>query len=194
MSNKSKSKGNRGERRVAQLLMSFTGKNFRRVPASGGFNKQGVVIAEHAFSGDVICDDNSFIFSVESKNRAASWSLAQLLSSTSKAPFTEWWHQTVMDADSIGKLPLLFFKTQNSSTATVGAEHIAVDENGFLRLVGNKPVKYLKFDIYDNIDEIYVRDGNKTVCIGLDKPLPNPYVMNWKDVSSILDPETMFGD
>ena len=95
---RAKGKGSSYERRVAKFLMELTGVNFRKTPASGGFGKQGVIVAEHAFTGDIICDRPDFKFSVECKNRANDFSFAQILSVPDKAPFTIWWHQTVEDA------------------------------------------------------------------------------------------------
>ena len=198
MSNKSKSKGNYGERRVAKLLMEFTGKNFRKTPNSGGFNKQGVVIAEHIFTGDVICDDAKFLFSVESKNRAASWSLAQLMCSPDKAQFTSWWYQTVEDAKAVSLMPMLFFKTQESSTHTVGAEHVALDEKGFDLLFsqafrhGVGDVPYFKMNVFHGVKEIIVRDGKKNVTVQVD--LPTPYIVNWRQLIKYADKDLMFGD
>lgn len=192
MSNKSKSKGNYGERRVAKLLMEFTGRNFRKTPNSGGFNKQGVVIAEHIFTGDVICEEAKFLFSVESKNRAASWSLAQLMCSPDKAQFTSWWHQTVEDAKAVNLMPMLFFKTQESSTHTVGAEHVALDKCGFNHLFGTGDVPNFKMNIFHNVDEIVIRDGKKNVTVQVD--LPTPYIVNWRQLVKYADKDLMFGD
>lgn len=194
MSINSKRKGNRGEARIAKLLNEFTGKKFRRTPASGGFNKQGAVIAEHVFSGDVICNEANFLFSVENKNQSSKWSFSGLMCSPNKAPFTSWWFQTLNDAKSVNKKPLLFFKTQNSSNSTVGAENVAIIKEDFKYLFEDKKVPHFVFNIFDNVTEINVNSGKSVEVVSLDYKLPNPYIINWRNFIKYTDPSKMFGE
>jgi len=167
MGAKSKQKGNRYERRCAKLLSEFTGTNFRKVPASGGFNKfGGQVVAEHAFSGDVICDDKDFCFSVEAKNQKT-FSFVALLSSPKTAKFTEWWKQCVEDANNIGKLPMLMFKPNTQE------DFIALSQQG--------------------IEQLELPCGTEQFIIKVYKELPTPKILRWKTFVKIADPKKMFG-
>jgi len=168
MGAKSKQKGNRYERRCAKLLSEFTGVNFRKVPASGGFNKfGGQVVAEHAFTGDVICDRKEFLFSVEAKSQKA-FSFNAMLKNPKTAVFTEWWKQCIEDAKRVSKLPMLMFKPD------VSDDFVAFDSGGILRLGIT--------DIPHFIVEIYGYD------------LPAPKIFQWKAVAAKAAAASMFGD
>lgn len=183
---RSKNKGKYGERRVARLLSEFTGKNFRKVPASGGFVKQGSVVAEHIFTGDVICDDSDFLFSVESKNRPRDFSFAQIVAAPSKAPFTEWWYQTLTDADSVDRLPMLFFKASASSNATVGAECVGLCKRGMDRVKYPDDAPKAVFDIYERQVE-FKHNGEH-----IKTTLETCFVVNWRVFVRYVSPDTMF--
>jgi len=119
---KSKNKGKRYEAKIAKLFTEITGVNFRRVPASGGFNKcGGVHVASRVFCGDLICDNADFIFSVEAKNRKI-FDYNHIIKNVNTAPFTAWWFQCVRDAYSNNLLPLMIF---NAGTHT---DVVVVDE------------------------------------------------------------------
>ena len=182
----SKQKGKRGERRVATLLTEFTGKNFRKVPGSGGFNKQGIIVAERCFSGDIICDDLNFIFSVESKNRPNDFSIAQILAVPEKAPFTHWWYQTISDADQVRLFPMLFFKASQSSTKTVGSEHIAITSEAFEAMGCPDEMPRLTLDIYSQVSSLVVEGNSVSVT------LPMPIIVNWRIFIKHTDPTKMF--
>jgi len=123
---RSKSKGNRYERRVVKLLHEFTDINFRRVPASGGFNKTGgMVVNEAAFSGDVICDSDKFLYSIEAKNRK-SISLPAILKNPTNTEFIKCWEQCTADACQINLKPMMFFKPNNSADWICLKEHDSI--------------------------------------------------------------------
>ena len=167
MGAKSKQKGNRYERRCAKLLSEFTGVNFRKVPASGGFNKfGGQVVAEHAFSGDVICDKKEFMFSVEAKSQKA-FSFVAMLKSPETAKFTEWWKQCVEDAKRVAKLPMLIFKPDSQE------DFVAISEMGTIRL-----------DIPSQVPRFSIETYND---------LPTPKIFRWKTLEAEINPEKMFG-
>jgi hypothetical protein len=169
MGAKSKQKGNRYERRCAKLLHEFTGVNFRKVPASGGFNKfGGQVVAEHAFSGDVICDRKDFLFSVEAKSQKV-FSFVAMLKNPSKCAFTDWWKQCVDDAKKVSKFPMLIFKPDTTE------DFVALTTEGYfcLGLVG---VPCMHIDIYDGTD------------------IPAPKILRWKTLVQETGPEKMFGE
>ena len=188
---RSKNKGHAGERRIAKLLSDFTGKNFRKVPGSGGFGKQGVVVAERTFTGDIVSDDPTFAFSVECKNRANDFSFAQLATVPDKAPFSEWWYQTVEDAKSVNLLPILFFKASSSSTQTVGADFIALTVEGMKRLGYPADMPKIVFDLYNKPITIVLKDRKKGTVV---TQLPRAYIISWRLITQYVDPDRFFGD
>jgi hypothetical protein len=168
MGAKSKQKGNRYERRCAKLLSEFTGINFRKVPASGGFNKfGGQVVAEHVFSGDVICDKKEFLFSVEAKNQKT-FSFVAMLKSPDTAKFTEWWRQCVEDAAKVDKLPMLIFKPDTQE------DLIALTQKG--------------------VERLGLLCGTPHFTLKIYKELPTPKIFRWKTLISVANPDNMFGD
>jgi len=167
MGSKSKQKGNRYERRCAKLLAEFTGVNFRKVPASGGFNKfGGQVVAEHAFCGDIICDKKEFIFSVEAKNQKA-FSFPAILKSPDTAAFTDWWEQCVTDALGVEKLPMLMFKPNTQD------DFVALTQVGIEKLKIPNATPHFTLAVYSN--------------------LPTPKIFVWKMLVKVTDPSLMFG-
>ena len=191
---RSKNKGKAGEYRTAKLLMEFTGRNFRRTPASGGFNKQGgVKVADYVFSGDVICDDRNFCFSVENKNQPNKFSFPQLASVPENADFAEWWYQVTEDAKSANRLPILFFKAAHASTQTVSAEHVALNKKGIEILRYPNDAPKIVFDIFHKSFQIELRERfskkKKKVTVELDNPI---YVINWKNIQRHVNPERFF--
>ena len=190
---RSKNKGKAGERRTAELLTKFTGRNFRKTPGSGGFNKQGVSVAGYVFSGDVICDDARFAFSVENKNQPRNFSFPQLCAVPESSDFAEWWYQTIADAEEVNKLPILFFKAAQTSTQTVAAEHVALNEAGLWLLKYPNDAPKVIFDIYQKPFEIEIRERfskkTKKIMVELDNPV---YVINWRNIQKYVDPERFF--
>ena len=174
---RSKRKGKTYERRCAKLLGEWTGVNFRSTPASGGFNKQGVVIREEMFCGDLICDDPNFRFCVEAKNRDT-FSFTGILKNPNTAAFSEWWWQCLDDATRIQKLPILFFKPDNA------ADFIALTALGLIA-TGYKGPHY-KLSVYDDPVTITIEKKKLTVR------LPTPYIINWKDFVKNVDSKLLF--
>ncbi len=185
---RSKNKGNYGERRIAKLLTDFTGKNFRRTPGSGGFGKQGLVVAEHVFTGDVISDDKDFQFCIESKNRPNCFSLAHLATLPEKAEFTEWWYHTLEDAKSVNRFPALFFKIGGSSTATVGNDFVALTKEGMEHLQYPEDAQKLVFDVYSK--EITFKSSKLKDFVTA--KLPTPYIISWRLIAKHVNPSRMF--
>ena len=183
---RSKNKGKAGERRTAQMLMTYTKKNFRRIPCSGSFSKIGVPVAGHVFSGDVICDDANFCFSVENKNSPAKFSFQQLAASPRTAAFTEWWVQCCQDAKLAKRLPLLIFKPCISSTATVAAEHVALNLAGLNHLKYPVDAPKIILDLYHA--PIVVEYDNEDITIQPEMP----YIINWRSIQKHVDPERFF--
>lgn len=184
----SKSKGKTFERRVASLLISFTGVNFRRTPCSGGMNKfGGVVVAEHIFSGDVLCDSPDFDFSVEAKNRQ-DISLTAVLRNPSTASFTKYWHQCVADALTNNRRPMLFFKNAREDWVVVTKQ----DAEYLNALAGS----HIVLNVYQQpvLLSIIDRDssGKKLEIKPTEVTLPTPVMFHWAEFARIVDPKNLF--
>jgi hypothetical protein len=191
---RSKNKGKAGEQRTANLLMEFTGRNFRRTPGSGGFNKQGgVQVAGYVFGGDVICDDPKFAFCVENKNRPDAFSFPQLAAVPESAQFAEWWYQATTDAKSLDRLPMLVFKAAHASSKTVAAEHIAVNQQTFRWLDYPADAPKIIFDIYHKPVKLKIKQRFSKKVVEVETKLDNPiYVLNWRNVQKYVDCERFF--
>jgi len=103
-----KKKGTRGERKLAGLLEEWCGLKFHRSPASGGLRWRDNAAKVR---GDLICEDESFPFSIEVKNRE-SWDFKTFMDGGGK--IFEWFDQAWADARATEKIPLLFI-TKNFS-------------------------------------------------------------------------------
>jgi len=189
MGNKSKRKGDYGERRWAKLLMELTGRSFRKTPSSGGFNKfGGVKIAQHRFCGDVICDDPLFAFCVESKNRPNDFQPGLLASNAGPACFTTWWNETCSDADEVGLQPFLGFKIGRSANKDVGNDFVAMTAWSLEHLEYGGP--RIVVDSYRSVVTVNVvsRKGVKKQEVSL----PTPCIVGWRSLSRSCNPEKFF--
>lgn len=99
----SKKKGNANELECAKFLKEWTGLEFNRVPQSGGLrwkNSEGV-------TGDLVCEDRTFPFSVETKHY-------KKIVFKPKLPATSFvfkvWDQAQQDADRANKHPLVILR------------------------------------------------------------------------------------
>lgn len=99
------------ERRVANLFEDWTGELFRRRRVEG----RDSTIVDRESTADVISVKQGFRFSVEVKC-GAGFSIDSIMANPSKCKHSQWWHQTVYDAEILQKAvgykvyPLLFFK------------------------------------------------------------------------------------
>jgi len=172
---KSKHKGNRYERRCATLLIDFTGESFRRIPSSGAFNKfGGVKVAEHVFSGDLICDKADLKFSIEAKSQKV-FSFVALLKDPEKTAFTKWWQQCVEDAISVNRMPMLMFKPD------IQEDFVGITEDGMTLLEIPEHAPHFGLNIY----------GHSTSNSSIQ--LPTPKIFRWKTFASMANPSKMFG-
>lgn len=99
----SKKKGNANELECAKFLKEWTGLEFNRVPQSGGLrwkNSEGV-------TGDLVCEDRSFPFSVETKHYKKIVFKPILPSSSFVFKV---WNQAQQDAERANKLPLVILR------------------------------------------------------------------------------------
>src|SRR6056297_3912339 len=113
MRKNSRTKGHSFERSVCKLLndklkIETTKYKWKRVPLSGGFDKQN-------FPGDIYTTGItrfSEMFSIECKFYKT-WKLEDLINGNSPR-ILEWWKQASDDAAGAEKYPLLIFKKNNS--------------------------------------------------------------------------------
>lgn len=164
---KSKRKGKKYESRVSSLLTNFTGVKFRRVPCSGGFNKTGGrVILEHIFSGDVICEDRQFRYSIEAKYRK-DISLTALLKNPKTAALAKYWKQCVDDANSNKLKPMMFFKPNTNSDWVC----LSIED---AKYVGLLKAKHMRLEVFND--------------------LPNILLVDWHEFIEFVNPESLFKD
>lgn len=101
---KSRSKGQRAERKVAKLLTAWWGSEFHRTPGSGSFATR--TSTDYNVSGDVSTPDETFPFCVEVKNQEG-WHLEQLLTAP-ECDIIQWWRQAEEQCPE-DRTPLLVF-------------------------------------------------------------------------------------
>jgi hypothetical protein len=103
----SRRKGQTAERKLVKLFEAWWGAKFFRTPGSGAFATRGFAgMDTTSMAGDLITDDKTFPFCVESK-KVEGWTLEQLLTSK-KTHLHKWWEQAVNETPK-GKIPLLVF-------------------------------------------------------------------------------------
>jgi len=182
---RSKEKGKRYERRVASLFTEFTEVGFRKIPSSGGFNKTGgVVIAEHKFCGDIICDRDDFDFFIEAKNRE-SYSHTAIIKSIKTCEFTQWWGKTVYESIGLKLQPLLFFKPGTQD------DFIGIT-NEARELFEVSPALIIKFPICHAPYEIVLSKVKKeTVTIQMDS-IPDCNWFEWRNFTAEANPKLFF--
>lgn len=112
----SKSKGNRFERNVVELLdAKFSPLHFRRSSQSGAILGGKNVMHLHRYStniadqytGDIVCINGVFGYSLECKSYKEPDSLNKILQNTSR--INTWFSQCFTDSAKTGKKPLLIF-------------------------------------------------------------------------------------
>lgn len=101
----SKKKGDHNEREVAKWLKQWSGKEFHRVPASGGLRWKDMVETV----GDLVCETD-FPFVVETKHlkKVLALNKSGLLRSNSK--IFRIWYQCLDEAKRSGKIPILILR------------------------------------------------------------------------------------
>jgi len=107
----SKNKGNKNELALSKLFIAWTGKEFSRVPQSGGLHWQS-----KNSSGDIICTDDKhsryFTLSIEAKHHK-DISFEGLIDGSvgsKKTKIKEFWAQSLSDATDHKLLPIVFMR------------------------------------------------------------------------------------
>lgn len=103
----SRNKGNRAERDLAKQIGEWTGKQFARVPSSGGLQWG----AAHA-KGDITCctEGHYFPFCIEVKFHSEINLNEFMVGRKGKPKVLEFWEQCTRDAREAKKIPLLFMR------------------------------------------------------------------------------------
>lgn len=185
---RSKRKGKTYERRCSKILKEFTGCGFRPTPGSGGFNKQGgVVIREELFCGDLICDDASFRYCIEAKNREE-FSFTALLKSPETSAFTKWWYQCVTDAQNVKLKPLLFFKPN------IHDDFIVMTQEEWEKCYNHIDCPVIYLNLYSKPVTLTIEErvGRKKIKEEITVELPQAVMVDWKQFVKHHDPSLMF--
>lgn len=103
----SRNKGNRNERKAAELIKKWTGKEFARTPSSGGLQWKST-----NSKGDIVCttEGHYFPFCIEVKAHKEI-NFAELLIAQKKGvKVIEFWEQCLGDSIKAKKAPLLLMR------------------------------------------------------------------------------------
>lgn len=110
----SKKKGNRFEREVCKVFQAWTGKEFSRVPQSGGLRWKNT----QSITSDVICTDSKYSriwpFTIECKSYN-DLKFEHLLLEKKSCKIKSFWAQANRDAKRAHKKPLLIMKYNGMS-------------------------------------------------------------------------------
>lgn len=105
----SRAKGARVETQIRDILRTYTGLQWERVPGSGALDPK------HQLKGDLYVPGMNNCFCTEAKGYAEDHLTSKLL--TGKTPqLIEFWQQTIRQAEQVKKQPLLMFKFDRSKT------------------------------------------------------------------------------
>jgi len=130
-------KGANGERTVAKLLQDWwktvaPGVQFARTPLSGGWSNANVRQGFHV-SGDVVCTEEAFPFSVEIKRRE-NWS-PEFLVSGKQSPVWGWWRQSLTQSIESKKEPMLWLRRNSERMRADGMKRLGASSPVWLVMV-----------------------------------------------------------
>ena len=109
----SRAKGARGEYLVRDMLRTYTGLKFERVPASG---------ALEYLKGDLYVPHAKNKYCIEVKNYKESPLTDKIFTQTRTNNLIRWWKKLCIQAEGGGQEPLLFFKYDRSKVFVVGED------------------------------------------------------------------------
>jgi len=184
------------ERRVANLLTKWAGREFRRRRNEG----RGSDTIIRDLTGDVIPIEGLCRFNIECKKEEG-FSVDAMLTNIETCKFTKWWHQCNYDAQLCSKqhdriiLPMLFFKPiPNWDWVAIDMDALSFlkPKYGGWAQLDDFWVPHFKFDIYRHCGEIThnvshtKKDKNKVMVPLQLKPC---FICRWKDFADGVDPE-----
>jgi len=108
----SRAKGARGEYLVRDMLRTYTGYQFERVPASG---------ALAYLKGDIYVPNEKNRFCIEVKSYAESPLTDKIFTARKTNNLIRWWKKVEIQAEGGNQEPLLFFKYNRSPIFVVTA-------------------------------------------------------------------------
>lgn len=155
----SKSKGSKNERKIAKLFQDWTGYDFARTPQSGGLHWKTKNTV-----GDIVCTDEihsrRFPFTVECKFHSEV-DFSYLIDSTigkSSNKLINFWYQALEEANTVGKIPLLFVRRNmmKADTHFIGLPSIL-----FYSLILELEISHPELGTLEYIDT----KGNKVVFL-----------------------------
>lgn len=140
MANKGKfsnEKGKRFERKVRIVLTEATGREFFRVPRSGGLITSMPILKElggfaNIFRGDLFAKGLAFL--IELKSRSTRLKVGHLLGGY--GDIFNWWQEAVDESHDI-LMPMLIFQGDNRK------QYCMVDEDGFNVLFLGTDIEYI---------------------------------------------------
>lgn len=103
----SRQKGARAETNAKDILVKYTGHNWKRVPGSGALS------ADHMLKGDLYIPEVKNKYCVEVKHYKDDQFTTKIFTSKEPALFG-WWKQANRQATQVKKIPLLIFKHDRS--------------------------------------------------------------------------------
>lgn len=187
------------ERRVKNLLTSWTGHEFRRRRVEG----RGDDVAVVEGVADIIPVNAEVIFAIEAK-KEKDFSMDGLLANPrDNHKFTKWWHQTCYDADILTKksgvkrYPFLIFKPR-PSWDWVAVDQAVFDDGILKPAVGVSAQNtvwfpHLAFDAFSYVGKVtknVSRSKKNPVMVSLE--LAPCYMFRWKDFEANVDPNSIF--
>lgn len=106
-----RNKGSKFERDTAKYLSEWWGYEFHRTPGSGSLHWS----SSNNVAGDIVTPlEANFPYVVECKDHNDEWTLESVV--LNQRNIKHWWNQVVDDALSVGRVPMLIFKRNRSST------------------------------------------------------------------------------
>lgn len=116
----SRQKGARAESNAKDILIKYTGHNWKRTPGSGALS------ADHKLKGDLYIPEVNNKYCVEVKHYKEDQFSTKIL--TDKDPqLNKWWSQTLRQGKQVDKEPLLIFKHDRSKFFVATESYIDSD-------------------------------------------------------------------
>lgn len=172
----SRNKGGRNERDICKWWKDWTGKDFSRVPSSGGLRWKRTADT----TGDVICSDNKhflkFPFSIECK-AYAKLDFSHIIKGKNSAKGDKpkiimFWEQAVSDAIRGDKIPILFMRENGQKKGTyIVAMPFMLASNIISQIYEDYGVIPTHFEIKDGEHQITIMNSDYLKSVSYKKVL-----------------------
>lgn len=146
----SRSKGNRNERKAADLLKKWTKKGFSRTPSSGGLNWKS-----SNTKGDIVCtsEGHYFPFCVEVKAHKTINFSELLIPGKKGVKILDFWNQCKRDAAKCNKIPLLMMRYNGMPSDLF---FIAIPTLFYKKLIGFDTMGQVTFSYWDRRNDLRI--------------------------------------